>query len=213
MKDQNTYHRQTAKFISTVAQNLPVMSSSTMQKWIENPRALSEVLTKALCPHLEAGEFPVLKSIKLGTHRSVDELRKSIKDHGFRINNLTADDILGKAPIAKSETEVKLHVATAKELTGRDNRVRNSEINEAIRFRGYHLCPAEVGPQLRIQYPEQPKGQWLRIAMEPIADSGGNLSIFSVDRGNDGFWLNSDVGHRDGIWYGDARFVFVSQVV
>ena len=43
-------HKQTAKFIATVAQNIPEMSSDVMQGWIQNPRGLSKVLEEALCP-------------------------------------------------------------------------------------------------------------------------------------------------------------------
>jgi hypothetical protein len=40
------------------------------------------------------------------------------------------------------------------------------------------LCPAEVGPALRLAYNDQPRDEWVTITMTPIvANSGGSLII------------------------------------
>jgi hypothetical protein len=197
------------EFVAQVIRALPNASSEIKQSWIENPRGLSKVLAEALCPPEDVIEFPVFKTIKLGTHKSTNNLRQSLKDGGNRIGDW-GDDILGKTTLAKSETEITLHTATVKELTGKDW-ATNREINEAIRSKGYNLCPAEVGPQLRLQYPDQPKDEWLRVAMEPIADSDGDLGIFCVDRDGGGRWLGGGDGRPGSEWRGDGRFVFASR--
>jgi hypothetical protein len=197
------------EFVAQVIRALPNASSEIKQGWIENPRGLSKVLAEALCPPEDVIEFPVFKTIKLGTHKSVNDLRQSLKDGGNRIGDW-GNDILGKTTLAESETEVTLHVATVKELTGKDC-ATNREINEAIRSKGYNLCPAEAGPQLRLQYPDQPKDEWLRVAMEPITDSVGGLGIFRVERDDGERWLDGSFGHPDDEWSGDGRFVFVSR--
>lgn len=46
----NTYHAQTAKFLAKVAENMPALPADIMQGWIENPKALREVLEKNLMP-------------------------------------------------------------------------------------------------------------------------------------------------------------------
>lgn len=154
-------------------------------------------------------EFPVLKTIKLGTHKDVKVLQKALLDAGFKISDW-GNKIFNKIPLAVSEMEATLHVATVKELTGKDI-ATNREINEAIRSKGYDLCPAEVGPQLRLQYPDQPKGGWLRIGMEPITDSDGGLNVFGVGHDSVGRWLHGINGHPDIEWCGGNRFVFVSR--
>jgi len=200
---------QDREFVAQVTRSLPEMSSDIKQGWIENPRGLSKVLEEALCPSKEVVGFPVFKTIKLGTHKSTDSLRSSLKDNGNHISNW-GNDIFGNITLAEYETEVTLHVATVKELTGKDRSVSH-EINKAIRSKGYELCPAEVGPQLRLQYLDQPNGEWIRVAMEPIADSHGLLRIFYVGYVADERWLRGVNGHRDNEWDGDTVFIFVSR--
>lgn len=50
MSDQETYHKQTAKFLSSIATCMPKLSNNVMEGWIDNPKALQKVLKEALCP-------------------------------------------------------------------------------------------------------------------------------------------------------------------
>lgn len=73
---------------------------------------------------------------------------------------------------------------------------------------GFALAPAEVGPQLRLQYFEQPLGEYLNIAMPPIETPGGKPRIFVVVNGGAGLQLvGTDVGAAE--FHDQARFVFV----
>ena len=75
---------------------------------------------------------------------------------------------------------------------------------------GLELCPAEVGPQLRLQYLDQPKDDAFLIAIEPISDSDGLLSIFSIERGDSGrLGLLVNNGNPSCFWSGSQKFVFV----
>ena len=74
---------------------------------------------------------------------------------------------------------------------------------------GLQLCPAEVGPQLRVQYNDQPRGEWLFIGMGPITGSVGDSRLFSVRHGYDDLWLNARYGNSGYFWRGDYRWVFV----
>lgn len=54
------------------------------------------------------------------------------------------------------------------------------------------LCEPEDGPQLRIQYEDQPNGEVLWMAMERITDSEGQPSLFAVERSPGGKrWLRT----------------------
>jgi len=53
------------------------------------------------------------------------------------------------------------------------------------------LCPAEVGPHLRLAYKDQPMNEWLSIGMKHIAGRYGDPGVFDVGRDDDGSWLDA----------------------
>lgn len=54
MKNQKTYHSQTAKFISSILTCLPKeITTDVMQGWIDNSESLKKALKEALCPPVE----------------------------------------------------------------------------------------------------------------------------------------------------------------
>ncbi|MFZ2167863.1 MAG: hypothetical protein WAV50_03255 [Minisyncoccia bacterium] len=59
---------------------------------------------------------------------------------------------------------------------------------------GLWLCPAEVGPVLRMEYVNQPPRERVRIAMQPIPfeKRGDSRCIFVVGHGVNGPYLGSD---------------------
>jgi hypothetical protein len=68
------------------------------------------------------------------------------------------------------------------------------------------LCPAEVGPHLRLQYPE--KEEWFLIAMEPIIARDGDPDVFYLDGDGDLLGLYGDNARSVRRWHGDYGFVF-----
>ena len=198
---------QTAKLVARIAENLPNMSVPQMQGWIENPKRLKQVLSVLA----EVPSDPkVWKRITRGTGiKDAEGFRKSIKDSGMRVGDW-ANDILGKTAfsVATEEKDVDLVVVSVEELGFKDG-ARLKDIYAAAKKRGLELCPNEVGPQLRLQYKDQPKGEWLIIGMEPITDSGGGRSLFRVARDSGALWLYTYYGHPGNVWLGRSRFVFV----
>ncbi len=150
------------------------------------------------------------KTIQLGTGlQTADDFRKAVKSAGMKIGDW-ANDILGKPAFTATtiETEVELVVASVAELGFKDGATRK-DIYVRAQELGLDLCPPEVGPQLRLQYTDQPKGEWLVIAMEPITDSDGDLNLFSVARDGGGRWLSANDGYPGHFWHGNFRFVFL----
>lgn len=73
---------------------------------------------------------------------------------------------------------------------------------------GLELCPPEVGPQYRLQYTNQPMGEWFFIAMKQISDPDGGPSVFNLRHGDDGVWLYYHWAEPDDRWNPDNQFVF-----
>ncbi len=151
-------------------------------------------------------EMPVWKTVKLGTCKTPDEYRKALKSAGRRISDW-GDDILGRILCFKEEVDLDLVVLSVADL-GFKSGDRYADICAKAQGLGLELCPAEVGPALRLQSGDQPKGQWLRIAMEAITDRDGDFSIFNVEHDDDELWLRGNDGHPDYVWDADCRFVF-----
>ena len=152
-----------------------------------------------------------MMTIKLGTgHKTADDFRKALKQRGDNINKW-ANSILDKSVFTTiaQETEVDLVFISVGELGY--NSAKRSEIYKRAFERGLELCPNEVGPQLRLQYEDQLKGEWLLIGMEPITDSDGDLEAFSVECDCDGrYWLRSYVADPDRIWGANSIWVFTN---
>ncbi len=158
----------------------------------------------------KVSQFPVWKTVKLGTGiKSADDFRSAIKRAGYRISDW-ANDILGKPAfsVASKEMEVDLVNVSVAELGFANDASRKEIYDRAIEL-GLELCPAEVGPQLRLQYKDQSHSEWLVIAMEPIVASDGGLLVFRVDHDGGGVWLDSHGGHPGRVWGAGSRFLFV----
>jgi len=150
--------------------------------------------------------FAVWKTIKLGVHRTPDAYEKAFGAAGFRISEY-ALKILKEISVSQAEIELDLVVVTPADL-GLKNPTYQQICDRAIEL-GLEKCPREVGPALRLDYPDQSYGEWLRVAMEPEADSGGYLYVFGVERDDFGQWLNTYWFNLRYTWSGGGRFVFV----
>ena len=154
-------------------------------------------------------KFTTWKTIKLGTGlKTADDFRRALEDVGVNISDW-ANDILGKPAftVASEETEVDLVKVTVAEL-GFKKGARHDQIYERVKKLGLELCPAEVGPQLRLQYQDQPNGERILVAMEPIIASDGYPLVFNVGRGESGLWLYGRWGHSVRFRYPDDQWVF-----
>ena len=160
--------------------------------------------------------FQVWKTIKLGTGlTTADDFRTAIESAGMRIDDHVYENLLMPSipAVMTCETEVELVVATAPEL-GLDGRASLLDIYVRAKELGLELCPAEVGPQLRLQYTNQPLYERLYVAMEPVAGPDGYSHLYCVrayERDDETvLCLDGSSGILDGE-FGDGyqRFVFL----
>ena len=82
--EQKELDQQTAKFIATLACNLPALTGEEMQGWISSPKKLKKFLA-GLKPQVEVSEsekvvnLDIWKTIKLGTElKTVDDFLDSM---------------------------------------------------------------------------------------------------------------------------------------
>ena len=140
---------------------------------------------------------------------SPETAEAKIKEKGVGLSDYTKD-ILYKTEFSKQKENYEIVSFSVSDL-GFPNGATLRDIYAKAKTLGLDLCPAEVGPQLRLKYTDQPNGEYLRIAMEAISDRDGRPSLFGVfcDRGRQ--WLDDDYGNLDNEWNGARRFVFRSR--
>lgn len=151
-------------------------------------------------------QFPIWKTVTIGTHRSIADLRTALDRADVRLSWYT-DYFLDRTYLYRRPMVIDLVKLSVADLGFQAGATRQ-EIYARARERGLELCPREVGPALRLTYMDQPMDDWLIIGMEPITGPGGRPVVFRVVRLGDGLWLDNDWALPDDEWGPESTFVF-----
>jgi hypothetical protein len=154
------------------------------------------------------GRFQIWRTTTLGSYKGVDSYRDALDAAKMKIGD-AADEILGRPTFhyAKEKSEVELALLSAAEL-GIESESSLAEVYRRATQLGLALCPGEVGPQLRLDYREQPRGESLTIAMEPVKTYDGNPTILSLMNFGHGLALVGSDGRPEFRVPRYFRFVF-----
>jgi hypothetical protein len=152
--------------------------------------------------------FQIWRKIALGTYKGVDAYRRALDSAGIKIGD-AADEILGRPAFSYGtmKTDVDLVLVSAADL-GVETESSLAGVYKHARQVGLELCPAEVGPQLRLDYRNQPLGEALDIAMEPLATYSGDPTILTLVNWGTGLALISRDGRSESMVSPTSRFVF-----
>lgn len=153
-------------------------------------------------------EIKVWKTIKLGTHKDVETLKADIEAKGVKISEWAKYALAQPSfTMAPQECTVDLVCMTLEEM-GFTTQMPLRYIYARGKELGLKLCPAEVGPQLRLQYDNQEYGEWCKIAMQPIEDNRSRARIFDVGHEYFTTWLNVTWGDLDDYLLAKEHIVF-----
>ena len=149
------------------------------------------------------------KSIEIGTRKGVIAYRNALDSAAVRIGD-SANEILGRPTFRymTAKETVLLVIRSVAELGLESEAVSLADVYSRARRIGLVLCPAEVGPQLRLDYANQPLGEVLHIAMEPVATYAGDLTILALMNAGTGPLLIGSDGRPDFTIPRTFRFVF-----
>jgi hypothetical protein len=152
--------------------------------------------------------FQIWRKITLGTYKGVDAYRDALDSARIKIGD-SADEILGRPAFAytRMKTDVELALFSAAEL-GVESESSLADVYKRARQVGLELCPAEVAPQLRLEYRDQPLGEALNIAMEPVATHSGEPTILALVNFGTGLALIGSDGRSEFMVPRTWRFVF-----
>ena len=148
-------------------------------------------------------QFQTCRRVTVGNGLTADIFREQFTG---TISNW-ASYILNQIEFSSHEESLDLTFLSVADL-GFPNGATYKEICDRAQELGLRLCPAEVGPQFRLQCIEQPEEGQLRIAMEQIQGSSGKPELFYLGCYGDGIWLDSTCGSPGNRWNSDIRFVF-----
>ena len=157
-------------------------------------------------------EIAIWQTATLGTYKTIDALRDALDAKRIHIGD-RADEILGRSAfnLSKIRRDARLVVLAVSELGFEEEGASPVDIYARARQRGFELCPAELGPQLRLQYLNQPLGEFLHIAMAPIALYGGEPADFTVANGGARLILIAGYAGPNFIMPSTMRFVSIGR--
>lgn len=148
----------------------------------------------------------VQKEFILGSGaKTFQEFEDAMTSKGYEFSD-GSENAMKQSDFTVSNERKKIDlVVVSVESLGFPNGAEYSQIKNRAQELGFQLAPAELGPQLRLQYDDQPNDESLYIGMKEIGKS-----IFNVVRFLDGeAWLDATSADKMFKWERDTRFVFV----
>ena len=129
-------------------------------------------------------DVPVWKTITVGRFADSLALRNALDAVGCGIGN-SAAEILSRPTftLSATTTSVELFAASPAEFGFQGETASLADIYARAKQLGFGLAAAEIGPQLRLQYFDQPIGEFLIIGMEPLRTWKDEPVILTVANG------------------------------
>jgi hypothetical protein len=159
-------------------------------------------------PVTSAFAVPVWRTITVGTFANSFALLNALDAARCSVGGL-AEEVLARPAftVGTRKTSVELFAVSAAELGFHADSARLVDIFARAQQLGFGLAAAEVAPQLRLQFRDQPMGEFL-IGMEPIKTWKGEPVILAVANGGEGLVLIGRDGGADAEIPVTARFLF-----
>jgi hypothetical protein len=161
-------------------------------------------------PIRSAVDVPAWKTITIGSFSDLPGLHGALNAAGCGIGE-SAGEILARPAFTLSamKADVELFAVSAAQLGFPAETASLAQIYARAQQLGFGLAAAEIAPQLRLQYFDQPIGEYLIIGMEPIKTWKGEPVILTVANGGAGLILIGQDGHADAELFVASRFLFV----
>ncbi len=139
--------------------------------------------------------------------QNVKEIERRLEEKGINISGY-AKDMLESDNFTTLDSRENMNLVRMKVGDmGFDSYPTTDEIYARAKELGLELCPAEVGPALRLQDTDQPLYEWYYIAMKQIAGRYGSPGVFLLGRSAGGLWLIPWT-NPDSKWNSGHQFVF-----
>jgi hypothetical protein len=161
-------------------------------------------------PVTSASDVAVWKIVEIGTFSNSLAFLGAMRGMGCSVGDAAAA-VLAQPGLTVSATKatVELIMLSAAELGFQGETASLRQIYAFAHRLGFELAPVEIAPQLRLQYLDQPIGEFLTIGMTPVHTPIGDPVILTIANGGAGLILISQDGRDDAEIPVTSRFVFV----
>jgi hypothetical protein len=156
---------------------------------------------------VNAADVPLWKTVWPGTFANSYGLMRALDDAHVAVGDL-ADEAMHRPAFTVTKTNLDVVVLSAAQLGVGETGASRQDILASARRLGFDLCPPEAAAQLRLQYLDQPVGEFLDVAMEPITTYGGLPVSFTLANGGAGLILIGYIMTDDAIVPQGRKFVF-----
>lgn len=148
-----------------------------------------------------------LESAEIGG-KTAEQLISEMEQAGINISDYAK--LMLKSPefvVSKNRERITLINLSVADL-GFTRNATTTQIYERAQALGLELCSVDTGPNYRLQYQNQPMGEWVRIGMKQINDRDGSPYVFNLERHGGGLWLYHTWAKPGSGWYPGNRFIF-----
>jgi hypothetical protein len=156
-----------------------------------------------------ATDVAVWKTVTVGTYRTSIALHDALVAQGIHVGDLAGQMLrLPTFKLRLAPARITLSLIAARQLVPGSDRASLAEVHARAIEAGLDLCPAEAGPQLRLQYPDQRLGEFLVIGMQPLPTADGSGACFVVGNGGAGLLIVGRSAGPDATVAPRSQFVF-----
>jgi hypothetical protein len=198
--------------LAALALGVTVATGNAKSKTICNASAGTGAPHASSTPAKSGAEIPIWKAITLGEYPTLNALRSALDNSPCLVGfSDSVEEAIGRPafPFTKRKLELDLVVVSGADLGFSEDGASLLDIYNRALAIGLELCPPDLGPTLRLNYLDQSRGEFLHIAMRPVALYNREVVDFSL--GNDGntLLLLSGDGRPETVLPGAVRFIFV----
>ncbi len=152
----------------------------------------------------------LIRTVRLGTYREKSLLCADLTVQGKKLGNDALEIIYApEFVLSPEEKDIDVTLITPEQLGFKEVVTQEAIFNRAFEI-GLDLCPAELGPQLRLQFTTQPESDHhsVFIAMEPIAIKNGKMKMFSLNHHDEALWLHGKSTYSESTYSTKVQFIF-----
>jgi len=134
--------------------------------------------------------WEVWRTVEAGG-KSVQVFERELKQKGINVSDYARDLMKSKDFVTlKRPEQIKIARSTVGGLGFTEPPTTDQLLQRIGRDPELEYLPPEAAVTLRLEYGDQPLGEYLYAGMKPLTASDGRPSVFKLTRHEDGLWLS-----------------------